>query len=46
MHFMEVEAWQGLKPAKNPSRLRGAEAPLFHKSKFVLYNLCGALPRE
>ncbi len=30
MHFMEVGAWQGLKPALHPKLLRGAEAPLFH----------------
>ena len=31
MHFVEVGGWQGLKPAANPKRLRGAEAPLFHE---------------
>jgi hypothetical protein len=27
MHFVEVGAWQGLKPAVHPKHLRGAEAP-------------------
>ncbi len=30
MHFMQVGAWQGLKPGANPKHLCGAEAPLFH----------------
>ncbi len=30
MPFMEVGGWQGLKPAADGKRLRGAEAPLFH----------------
>jgi hypothetical protein len=30
MHFVEVGAWQGLKPKAHPKHLRGAEAPLFH----------------
>ncbi len=30
MQFMEVGAWQGVKPAAHPKHLRGAEAPLFH----------------
>jgi hypothetical protein len=38
MHFVEVGAWQGLKPTAHPKHLRGAEAPLFHgKAAFVAF---------
>jgi hypothetical protein len=36
MHFVEVGAWQGLKPAVHPQHLRGAEAPLFHGKPILL----------
>jgi hypothetical protein len=39
MHFVEVGAWQGLKPAVHPKHLRGAEAPLLH-GKAVLVAFC------
>jgi hypothetical protein len=35
MHL--VRPWQGLEPAENPERLRGAEAPLFHGEAILVH---------
>jgi hypothetical protein len=45
MHFVEVGAWQGLKPAVHPKHLRGAEALLFH-GKAVLVAFFSNLPER
>jgi hypothetical protein len=49
MHFVEVGAWQGLKPKAHPKHLRGAEALLFHgKTALAAFfsNLLGPDPRD
>jgi hypothetical protein len=46
MHFMQVGAWQGLKPAMHAKRLRGAEAPLFHGEALLMKVLTAREERD